>query len=111
MTAKLVDKIERIEGVIGSAIVSKDGTIIESSDISESDASLIAFAGRTAEEITGMFVLGEPKITLIQGSNYRLMVSKYNDGHIGAFIKPDANIKSVKSEIDSVVFEVFLWEY
>ena len=99
MNAGLIDKIKEIEGITGVAVVSSDGTIIESSEISESDASLIVFAGSTAKEVSGMFVLGLPRVTIIQGSDYRLVISKKDDGYIGVLVKPDANIQSVKSGI------------
>ena len=99
----LIDKIKKIEGIVGAAIVSADGTIVESSDISESDALLFVFAGSTAEEVTGMFALGLPCMTIIQGSDYRLIIVKKDDGYIGVSVEPDANIKSVKSEIVSLV--------
>lgn len=103
MDAGLIDKIKEIEGIAGVAIVSSDGTIVESSDISESDASLIVFAGSTAKEVSGMFVLGSPHITIIQGSDYRLAISKKDDGYIGVLVKPDANIQSVKSGMASLL--------
>ncbi|HJH28433.1 MAG TPA: hypothetical protein C5S51_01865 [Methanosarcinaceae archaeon] len=103
MDVDLINKIKEIEGIAGVAIVSSDGTIVESSDISESDASLIVFAGSTAEEVSGMFVLGLPHITIIQGSDYRLVISKKDDGYIGVLVKPDANIQSVKSGMASLL--------
>ena len=103
MNAGLIDKIKVIDGVVGAAIVSADGVIAESSNISESDASLIVFAGSTAEEVTGMFVLGSPRMTMIQGSDYRLVIVKKSDGYIGVSVEPDANIQSVKSGISSLV--------
>ena len=103
MNAGLIDKLKGIEGIIGAALVSGDGTLTESSNISESDASLIVFAGSTAEEVTGMFVLGAPRITMIQGSDHRLLIVKKDDGYIGVSVEPDANIQSVKSEMTSLV--------
>ena len=103
MDVDLINKIKEIEGIAGVAIVSSDGNIVESSDISESDASLIVFAGSTAEEVSGMFVLGLPHITIIQGSDYRLVISKKDDGYIGVLVKPDANIQSVKSGMASLL--------
>lgn len=103
MDAKLIDKIKGIEGIVGAAVVSADGTIIESSDISDSDASLIVFAGSTAQEVTDMFVLGAPRMTIIQGSDYRLVIAKKDEGYIGALVQPDANIQFVKSEMASVM--------
>lgn len=103
MDAGLIDRIKEIEGIMGAAIVSGDGTLIDSYDISESDASLIVFAGSTAEEVTGMFVLGSPRMTIIQGSDHRLLIVKKDDGYIGVSVEPDANIQSVKSEMTSLV--------
>lgn len=103
MDAGLIDKIKEIEGIAGVAIVSSDGSIVESSGMSESDASLVVFAGSTAKEVSDMFVLGLPNVTVIQGSNYKLVISKKDDGYIGAMIEQDANIQSVKSEIASLV--------
>ena len=103
MDVGLIDKIKEIEGITGAAIVSSDGSIVESSDISESDASLIVFAGSTAKEVTGMFVLGLPHVTVIKGSDYRLVISKKDDGYIGVLVKPDADILSVKSGMASLL--------
>ena len=103
MDVGLINKIKEIEGIAGVAIVSWDGTIVESSDISESDASLIVFAGSTAKEVSSMFVLGLPRVTIIQGSDYRLVISKKDDGYIGVLVKPDANIQSVKSGMASLL--------
>lgn len=97
MDAGLIDKIKEIGGVVGAAIVSVDGDITESFNISESDASLIVFAGNTAEEVTGMFVLGSPRMTMIQGLDYRLLIMKKDEGYIGVYVEPDANIQSVRS--------------
>ena len=103
MDAGLIDKIKEIEGIMGAAIVSEDGTLIDSSDMSESDASLIVFAGSTAEEVTDMFILGAPRMTMIQGSDYRLAIVKKDNGYIGIAVEPHANIQSVKSELFSLV--------
>ena len=103
MDAGLIDKIKEIEGIIGAALVSEDGTVTESSDISESDASLIVFAGNTAEEVTDMFILGEPRMTMIQGSDYRLVIIKKDNAYIGISVEPHANIQSVKSEMAALV--------
>ena len=103
MNAGLIDKLKGIEGIIGAALVSGDGTLTESSNISESDASLIAFAGSTAEEVTDMFILGAPRMTMIQGSDYRLVIVKKDNDYIGISVEPHANIQSVKSELSTLV--------
>ncbi len=104
---RLVSDIKKIEGVRGVVIATPDGVTIASNTEEDPDelGALAVILKVTAEEITKLLNLGNPREAIIEGNDYKMMALPWKEFIVGILMDKRASIYLVKKEIVSIFEE------